>query len=88
MSGVRVVVHGRVQGVGFRISARRAATAAGVSGWVRNRPDRTVEAVVGGEEDAVETMLAWLREGPPAARVDRVEVETIDDPPTGPFEIR
>ena len=74
----RVVVSGRVQGVFFRDSCERLATGLGVSGWVRNRPDGTVEVVAEGERGAVEELLAWCRHGPPRARVDRVEV--TDEP--------
>lgn len=77
----RVVVHGRVQGVWYRDSCRREAEAAGVAGWVRNRPDRTVEAVFEGPEDAVAAMVAWCRVGPIRARVDRVE--ELDEHPVG-----
>jgi acylphosphatase len=70
----RVVVHGRVQGVFFRDSCERMASSAGVSGWVRNRNDGAVEAVFEGEADAVERMVAWARQGPRRAYVERVEV--------------
>ena len=69
----RVVVHGFVQGVFFRDTVRRRAIGAGVSGWVRNRPDGTVEAVFEGEPEAVERMVAFCHEGPRGARVDRVD---------------
>ncbi|HEX2415572.1 MAG TPA: acylphosphatase [Thermoleophilaceae bacterium] len=69
----RVVVHGRVQGVFFRDSTRRQADSLGVAGWVRNRPDGTVEAVFEGEPDAVEQMVGWARRGPRGAEVTRVE---------------
>jgi acylphosphatase len=67
-------VHGSVQGVGFRMAARREALRLGVAGTVRNRADGTVEAEVEGGADAVQALIAWLRHGPPAARVDRVDV--------------
>jgi acylphosphatase len=70
----RVVVSGRVQGVFFRDSCREQATRRGVSGWVANRDDGTVEAVFEGEPAAVEALVDWCRSGPPSARVDRVEV--------------
>jgi acylphosphatase len=69
-----VIVTGRVQGVAFRADARWAAGRAGVSGWVRNRADGSVEAVVEGERAAVERMLAWFRQGSALARVDDVAV--------------
>lgn len=72
----RIVVHGHVQGVFFRETVRRRAQAAGVAGWVRNRPDGTVEAVLEGEREAVERLVAFCREGPRGARVDWVDVES------------
>ncbi|HXF98952.1 MAG TPA: acylphosphatase [Gaiellaceae bacterium] len=69
-----VLVHGRVQGVFFRDTARRRAQEAGVAGWIRNNWDGTVEAVFEGEPEAVERLVAFCREGPRGARVDRVEV--------------
>lgn len=71
----RVVVRGRVQGVGFRWSAAQEAERLSVSGWVANRDDGTVEAVVEGEGPAVEAMVAWLRTGPRSSRVTGVEVQ-------------
>lgn len=68
-------VRGRVQGVGFRESLIHRAREAGTAGWVRNRTDDTVEAFVQGEPSAVERVIAWARRGPPAARVDGIEVQ-------------
>jgi acylphosphatase len=65
----RAVLSGRVQGVGFRFFAERAAREAGVAGWVRNRPDGTVETVAEGEPGAVERYLERLRSGAPGSRV-------------------
>ena len=64
---------GRVQGVGFRESMRQQAERLGITGWVRNCMDGTVEAVVSGDEAAVSAMLDWCRRGPPLARVEAVE---------------
>jgi acylphosphatase len=77
----RVVVHGRVQGVFFRDTARRLAAQRRVAGWARNVPDGTVEAVFEGEPDAVERLVAFCREGPRGAFVERVEV--FDEAPEG-----
>ncbi|MFN3751587.1 MAG: acylphosphatase [Thiobacillus sp.] len=67
-------IHGRVQGVGFRVSMRLEAERLGVSGWVRNTADGKVEAVVQGPAEAVDALIAWAHQGPPLARVERVEV--------------
>ena len=69
----QVVVHGYVQGVGFRFAVEREARARGVSGWVRNRPDGTVEAVFEGEPADVETLVEFCRRGPRGAVIERVE---------------
>jgi acylphosphatase len=71
----RVVVSGRVQGVGFRWAMLDRARSRDVAGWVRNRPDGSVEAVFEGPPDAVEALVAWTRRGPVGARVDDVTVE-------------
>jgi acylphosphatase len=70
----RLILHGRVQGVGFRWAIARAAESRGVSGWAANRADGTVEAVLEGEPEAVESVLRLSREGPRGARVERVDV--------------
>jgi acylphosphatase len=70
----RLSITGRVQGVGFRYSLHVEARARGVRGWVRNRRDGSVEALLQGETAAVEAVTAWARRGPAAARVDRVEL--------------
>ena len=69
---VRLVVHGAVQGVGFRFAASEAACACPVTGWVRNLSDGTVEIVAQGSPDAIARMTAWARRGPRFASVDRV----------------
>ncbi len=77
----RVIVHGRVQGVGFRYSVARAAQSRGVAGWVSNRPDGTVEAVFEGDPEAVDSLIRFCREGPRGAVADRVDV--ADEEPEG-----
>ena len=77
----RVVVHGRVQGVGFRYSLARAAETRGVAGWARNRADGTLEAVFEGEPEAVESLVRTCRDGPRGAEVERVDV--FEEEPEG-----
>jgi acylphosphatase len=79
----RLLIHGRVQGVWFRESMRAEALRLNVAGWVRNTPDGTVEAVVQGDEAAVDALIEWAHSGPPQARVERVEVEPGES--LGPF---
>jgi acylphosphatase len=84
----RLVVRGQVQGVGYRYAMVDAANSSGVTGWVRNRRDGSVEALVQGEQAAIETIIAWCRKGPSAARVSAVDViEATDEPATG-FQLR
>ncbi|MES2250670.1 MAG: acylphosphatase [Pseudomonadota bacterium] len=81
-----LVVHGLVQGVGYRWSMVQAAQRLGVRGWVRNRRDGKVEALVAGEADAVEALVHWARQGPADARVAAVDVseaEATDGLPDG-----
>jgi acylphosphatase len=73
MRAVDVIVTGRVQGVSFRAYAAQEAQRLGLGGWVRNEPDGSVAAHVEGPDDAVAQMVAWLHEGPSAARVERVD---------------
>ena len=68
----QLVIRGRVQGVGYRMAMTEAATALGVTGWVRNRRDGTVEALVQGDDAAIERVLAWCRRGPPGANVTAI----------------
>ncbi len=70
----RIIVQGRVQGVGFRYSLARAAWSRGVAGWAGNRADGTVEAVFEGEPEAVESLVRFSEQGPRGAKVDRVEI--------------
>jgi acylphosphatase len=80
---VHLVVHGRVQGVSFRESTRVQAGRIGVTGWVRNRPEGTVEIVAEGEAAQLEEFIKWVDVGPSAARVDRVEAAWAEG--TGEF---
>ena len=83
---LHLTIHGRVQGVYYRDSMRREAGRLAVAGWVRNREDGTVEAVVQGEAAAVEALVRWAHEGSEHARVERVTVTAADGTYTG-FEI-
>ena len=71
-------IRGRVQGVGYRYALQEQAERLGVTGWVRNRIDGTVEALLQGEAQALEAVIAWARRGPPAARVADVQVGPAD----------
>jgi acylphosphatase len=93
MSGAvtrQIRVGGRVQGVGFRASLQGEARKAGVAGWVRNRADGTVEALLHGPAHAVEAIVAWARRGPPGARVSDIRVSpgAPDEVPGTHFELR
>jgi acylphosphatase len=79
MSSVRVVVHGMVQGVGFRYSARAEAERLGITGWIRNRADGAVEAEIGGDAEPVQRMLDWLGHGPRGAAVASMEVSELGE---------
>jgi acylphosphatase len=78
-------VRGRVQGVGYRESCVRQANALGVTGWVRNRVDGSVEVRLQGPAEAVERMCDWLRHGPAMARVEEASVSELP-PPVSRFE--
>lgn len=76
-------IGGRVQGVGYRDWLIQQARRNGISGWVRNRADGTVEALLAGEEDALNAVLTACRRGPPLARVEKIE-EQFAEPPQEP----
>lgn len=84
----RVVVHGRVQGVFFRDSASERARAHGVDGWVHNRGDGAVEAVLEGPADAVQRVLRFFETGPSRADVEDVEVTEEEPEGLSGFEVR
>lgn len=71
----RIVVTGRVQGVGFRYALADESRSRGLSGWVRNCRDGSVEAIVCGPAADVAALVAWARRGPPAAKVESIEIE-------------
>ena len=87
MRRVRVRVQGMVQGVGYRYTMRLIAREAGVTGWVRNRRDGSVEAEVEGSDAQVDTVLAWMAEGPPGSRVTGASVTEVEPPGGGVFQV-
>jgi acylphosphatase len=84
----RVVVHGRVQGVFFRDSTRQRAQAAGIAGWVANRSDGTVEAVLEGDAESIERLVGFMRDGPRGADVERVDVSEEEPQGLAGFDVR
>ena len=78
MKTVRIIVTGRVQGVGFRYFTVRCANDLGLCGWVRNLPDGSVETAIQGPDDKIEEMTRLLKQGPGAANVSGLEIEEIE----------
>ncbi len=81
---VHAIVSGRVQGVWYRASTRDEARRLGLTGWVKNLPDGSVELVAEGPSDKVDALIKWCHQGPPYARVSNVEVQEIE--PTGKYD--
>lgn len=73
-------IEGRVQGVGYRATFARRASALGLRGWVRNRADGSVQASIDGDAQAIEAMLEWAKRGPPSAQVSNVIIEDANAP--------
>ncbi|WP_439593440.1 acylphosphatase [Microbacterium sp.] len=88
MRRVHVVVRGVVQGVGYRYTMRMIAREAGVTGWVRNLRDGSVEAEVEGTDAQVDEVLAWMAEGPPGSRVDAATVTGAAPVAEASFDVR
>jgi acylphosphatase len=84
----RLVIRGRVQGVCYRAGAVAEAERLGLTGWVRNRRDGSVEALVSGPPASVDGFVEWARKGPSGARVDRVDVAADEIQGPGPFSVR
>jgi acylphosphatase len=85
----QIRVSGRVQGVGYRASLRHKARKLGVNGWVRNRTDGTVEAMLQGSQEAVDAVIVWARRGPPGSQVtDVVDSSAEHEPMHSSFELR
>lgn len=85
---VHATIHGTVQGVGYRSWTEKNAMKRGLTGWVRNRTDGTVEAMFCGEESTVEEMLKACEEGPLAARITHIDRKMPDSPPPADFKQR
>jgi acylphosphatase len=89
MATQRLLITGRVQGVGFRYALQSEAERLGLAGWVRNRRDGSVEALAQGAPQALDALAAWARRGPPAAQVTDLRIEaTEEEVPYGRFELR
>ncbi len=82
MAAMTGTIHGRVQGVGFRVSTEWAARRIGVDGWVRNLRDGSVEVFAQGDPGRLEEFRQWLSEGPRAARVDAASIHAVPPDPT------
>ncbi len=83
----RFIVHGRVQGVGFRYFAHSAARSLGLRGWVKNRPDGTVECLAGGSPENLEELYRCLQKGPALSKVDNVSRQEVDTHPGETFTV-
>lgn len=89
MKQVRAIASGRVQGVWYRARTRDKAVALGVTGYVRNLPDGTVEIVARGEDSQVDALMEWARQGPPMAEVSGLQIrETPEGEEFSTFEVR
>jgi acylphosphatase len=90
MASLHAVIHGRVQGVGFRYAACQEGLRLGLTGWVRNLYDGTVELAASGQRTLLDQLAEWLRHGPIGARVIQVDLEWSDEAPevSSTFEIR
>ena len=79
MRSVKITIHGRVQGVFFRDSAKRKAEQIGIFGWVKNAVGGTVEILAQGEPEKLNEFIQWCKKGPQGAKVERVEVEKVNN---------
>ena len=87
-SAVHIVVHGSVQGVFFRASTQSQAGEHSLTGWVRNLPDGTVEIHAEGEKESLGRFIEWCRQGPPAANVQRLDLDWVASQSLSDFEVR
>jgi acylphosphatase len=88
MPAVHLIIKGKVQGVFYRQSARKEAVRLGISGWVKNNEDGTVEAIATGSEEQVQRFIQWCRQGPTLAHVTDVTVSEAPDESFTGFEVR
>ncbi|MFZ2007669.1 MAG: acylphosphatase [Stellaceae bacterium] len=88
MRTARLVISGKVQGVGYRMWAERAATALGIRGWVRNRADGSVELLATGDDDAIASLIEACRRGPRAAAVENIVIAAAEDEGSQGFSAR
>lgn len=88
LKSIKVVVTGRVQGVCYRVSTQRIARQLGLKGWVKNRSDGDVEALICGEKSNVDELQRWMRLGPEGAQVDALQVCEVDWQESGDFSIQ
>ena len=75
MTRIKITVYGRVQGVGFRYHTRKKAQELGLTGYVTNKPDHTVEIVADGSDEQIRSLVEWAKVGPERANVKRIEME-------------
>ena len=88
MPAAHVIFHGRVQGVFFRANTRDKSNELGVCGWVRNLPDRTVEAFFEGPREKVEVVIKWCRASQPYAKVSKVDVDWVEEEGCEGFKVK
>ena len=88
IEAIHILVHGRVQGVWFRAGTKERADELGILGWVKNRPEGTVEIHAEGEKSQLENFISWCRKGTPAANVTSLELSPISLQNFKSFEIR
>ncbi|MEJ7736177.1 MAG: acylphosphatase [Chitinophagaceae bacterium] len=87
MSTVHLIIHGKVQGVFYRASAKRMAEQSNIKGWIRNSPEGNVEIIAQGADEQVEKFIHWCKQGPSGARVDNCLVEPAEEQPFHTFNI-
>ena len=87
MSQFEIIIKGRVQGVGFRSAARKQARSLGLKGWVENRPDGSVRAMIGGDMETCTRFINWCREGSAYSWVEGLELREVKPEQLGPFSV-